>query len=122
VVVQCGTQARATATVRLRNPEGAVVETTELGDGPVDATFLALRHLTGIDAELVDFSIQAVTHGTDALGEATVRLHQVETGRFFAAHGTDTDIVVAAARAYLHACNRCLAAEDVAPLTAAQGV
>lgn len=74
------------------------------GDGPVDATFKAIEKLAGSGAELLLYSVNAVTTGTESQGEVTVRL--ARGGRVVNGVGADTDIVVASAKAYVSALNR----------------
>jgi len=76
------------------------------GDGPVDATFNAIRKIFPHDAELRLFSVGAVTEGTDAQAKCSVRLE--EAGKLVDGQGADTDTIVAAARAYIHALNKLL--------------
>ena len=76
------------------------------GDGPVDATFKAIREIFPHDANLVLFSVAAVTEGTDAQAKTTVRLE--ENGKMVDGQGADTDTIVASARAYVHALNKLL--------------
>jgi 2-isopropylmalate synthase len=73
------------------------------GSGPVDAAFKAIESIAASGAELVLYSVTAITTGTDAQGEVTVRL--TKDGRIVNGLGADTDIVVASAKAYLHALN-----------------
>jgi 2-isopropylmalate synthase len=80
-----------------------------VGDGPVDATFQAIRALVPHEARLALYQVSAVTEGTDAQAEVTVRLEadgKIATGR-----GSDTDTMVASARAYVSALNKLLARE-----------
>ncbi len=74
------------------------------GDGPVDATFKAIESVAKSGAELLLFSVNAVTQGTESQGEVTVRL--AKGGRVVNGVGADTDIVVASAKAYISALNR----------------
>jgi 2-isopropylmalate synthase len=74
------------------------------GDGPVDATFKAIESLAKSGAELLLFSVNAVTQGTESQGEVTVRL--AKGGRIVNGVGADTDIVVASAKAYISALNK----------------
>ncbi len=76
------------------------------GDGPVDATFNAIRALFPHEARLLLFSVGAVTEGTDAQAKTTVRLE--EGGKMVDGQGADTDTIVASARAYVHALNKLL--------------
>jgi 2-isopropylmalate synthase len=82
--------------------EARVVKTGESsGDGPVDAIFRAINAATGVDAALREFRVDAVTEGQDALGEVSVVV-EVE-GQTGAGQGVSTDIIEAAARAYVRA-------------------
>jgi 2-isopropylmalate synthase len=74
------------------------------GSGPVDAVFRAIESIAGSGAELQLFSVNAITGGTDAQGEVTVRLKK--EGRIVNGAGADTDIVVASAKAYINALNK----------------
>ena len=74
------------------------------GDGPVDATFKAIEGLAKSGAELLLYSVNAVTQGTESQGEVTVRL--AKGGRIVNGVGADTDIVVASAKAYIAALNK----------------
>ena len=74
------------------------------GSGPVDAAFKAIESVTRSGADLLLYSVNAITTGTDAQGEVTVRL--AKGGRIVNGQGADTDIVVASARAYINALNK----------------
>ncbi|MCE9549548.1 MAG: 2-isopropylmalate synthase, partial [Betaproteobacteria bacterium] len=74
------------------------------GGGPVDATFKAIEQIVQSGTELQLYSVNNITSGTDAQGEVTVRLSK--GGRIVNGQGADTDIVVASAKAYLHALNK----------------
>jgi 2-isopropylmalate synthase len=74
------------------------------GDGPVDATFKAIESVAKSGAELLLYSVNAVTQGTESQGEVTVRLSK--GGRIVNGVGADTDIVVASAKAYISALNK----------------
>ena len=86
--------------------DGRTEATSAVGDGPVDATFKAIRKLFPHDAELKLYSVGAVTEGTDAQAKVTVRLE--ENGKMVDGQGADTDTLVASARAYIHALNKLL--------------
>jgi 2-isopropylmalate synthase len=79
----------------------------------VDAVYKAIDQLTKVKASLVDYSIQAITGGTDALGEVTVRIKG--KNRIYVGHGADTDILIASAKAYLAAINRLIYASTAQP-------
>jgi 2-isopropylmalate synthase len=74
------------------------------GDGPVDAVFKAIESLAKSGAELLLYSVNAVTQGTESQGEVTVRLSRA--GRIVNGVGSDTDIVVASGKAYIAALNK----------------
>jgi 2-isopropylmalate synthase len=86
--------------------DGVVHAAASSGDGPVDATFKAIRAVFPHEANLVLFSVGAVTEGTDAQAKVTVRLE--EKGKMVDGQGADTDTIVASARAYVHALNKLL--------------
>jgi 2-isopropylmalate synthase len=91
------------------------------GDGPVDATFNAIQMIFPHTAELRLFSVGAVTEGTDAQAKCSVRLE--EGGKLVDGQGADTDTIVAAARAYVHALNKLLvkrARTEPAPVVSGQ--
>jgi 2-isopropylmalate synthase len=81
--------------------DGTVAEGSSSGDGPVDAIFRAINAATGVQASLREFRVDAVTEGQDALGEVSVVV-EVE-GQTGAGQGVSTDIIEAAARAYVRA-------------------
>jgi 2-isopropylmalate synthase len=91
------------AQVRL-NVGGKELVAEEQGGGPVDATFKAIEQIVQSGTELQLYSVNNITSGTDAQGEVTVRLSK--GGRIVNGQGADTDIVVASAKAYLHALNK----------------
>ena len=101
--VQCGSKIRPTAELELE-VEGVRRSAVPTGDGPVDATFKAIRQIFPHEAGLALFQIHAVTEGTDAQAEVTVRLE--EGGKLVTGQAADTDTLVAAAQAYLAALNR----------------
>ena len=125
--VGCGTQGMPTATVRLRGPNGHVRVHASVGTGPVHAAYKAIDALVQEPAELLEFAVRAVTEGIDALGEVTVRVralaerdaasaqHDVAGPPVFHGQCADTDIIVAAATAYLKALNRMVVALGHAP-------
>jgi 2-isopropylmalate synthase len=84
--------------------DGAQVQGEARGNGPVDATLLAIESKVTSGAELVLYSVNAITTGTQAQGEVTVRLSK--SGRIVNGVGTDPDIIAASAKAYLAALNK----------------
>jgi 2-isopropylmalate synthase len=83
------------------------------GDGPVDAVFKAIESLASSGAELLLYSVNAVTQGTESQGKVTVRL--ARAGRIVNGVGADTDIVVASAKAYVNALNKLGTTERMNP-------
>jgi 2-isopropylmalate synthase len=103
--VTSGTGTPPTGTVKIRTEDGTILEATACGDGPVDAAYEAIRQATGQSPKLDNYSIRSVTAGTEAMGEATVRIEN-EAGRVFIGRGVSTDIIEASAKAYVDAINR----------------
>lgn len=103
--VYAGSRGPQRATLELEI-DGAVQSAEATGDGPVDATFNAIKALVSHDAVLQLYQVHAVTGGTDAQAEVTVRLE--ENGKTVIGQGADTDTLVASARAYVTALNKLL--------------
>lgn len=103
--VVCGTEGPQKADMVLV-VDGADVETSATGDGPVDATFNAVKAIFPHGARLQLYQVSAVTEGTDA--QATVSVRMEEDGRIATGQSADTDTVVASAKAYINALNRLL--------------
>jgi len=114
VQVSTGTNLQPTATVTLLNSDGAELTQAAIGTGPVDAVCQALNQLARVPNELVEFSVKSVTEGIDAMGEVTIRLRA--DGVLYSGHAADTDIVVAAAQAFVNALNRLVAGSQRSPL------
>jgi 2-isopropylmalate synthase len=89
------------ARVSVTLPDGATGEGSFTGDGPIDAVFRAINAAAGVEAKLGEFTIGAVTEGQDALGEVSVVVEVAGTSG--AGQGVSTDIIDAAARAYVRA-------------------
>jgi 2-isopropylmalate synthase len=101
--IYSGTSAIPTATVRLRVADGTR-EGAAIGDGPVDATCKAISAVTKTSARLAGYEIRAVTSGTEAMGEVTMRLE--EDGRKVMGRGASTDVIEASAKAYIDGLNK----------------
>ncbi|MGD1809103.1 2-isopropylmalate synthase [Dapis sp. BLCC M126] len=108
VQVSCGDRAHPTATVSIRNPDGEELTDAAIGTGPVDAVYKAINRVVNVPNDLIEFSVQSVTAGIDAIGEVTIRLRH--EGRVYSGHAANTDIIVASAEAYVNALNRLYAA------------
>jgi 2-isopropylmalate synthase len=98
-------EARVTLTIG-----GVEHKADAVGGGPVDATFKAIESVAKSGSELLLYSVNAITTGTDAQGEVTVRLSH--DGRIVNGNGADTDIVIASAKAYLNALSKLHSAGD----------
>ena len=103
--VVCGTEGPQTAELSL-SIDGKVQSVKTTGDGPVDATFVAIKSLFPTSASLELYQVHAVTQGTDAQATVSVRLE--EDGKISTGQSSDTDTVVASAKAYINALNRLL--------------
>lgn len=112
--VVCGTTGLPTATVRLRGPDGAFQTQACIGTGPVDATYKAIDAIVKVPVTLLEFGINGVTEGIDALAEASVRVRHGDQ-RSSHGHGADTDIVVASAKAYIASLNQVLSRMSSGP-------
>jgi 2-isopropylmalate synthase len=99
--VEASTRRPPHATVGVRDPEGRELQGSFTGDGPVDAIFRAINVATGVDAQLREFRVDAVTGGQDALGEVSVVVEL--DGQSAAGQGVATDILEAAGIAYVRA-------------------
>ncbi len=91
------------ATVKLKVMD-KIFDRMEHGDGPVDATYRAIASITGTKSNLLKFEVKSITGGTDALGEVSVIID--EGGKTVRGYGADTNIIIAAAKAYLNALNK----------------
>jgi 2-isopropylmalate synthase len=104
VQVSCGNPSCPTATVTLINPNGDELTDAATGTGPVDAIYKAINRVVNVPNQLIEFSVQSVTAGIDAIGEVTIRLKYGD--RVYSGHSANTDIIVASAQAYVNALNR----------------
>jgi 2-isopropylmalate synthase len=119
VQVTCGTSTLPVAAVCVKEAGQEATWATSHGNGPVDAAFKAIDKIVNVPSELLEFSVQAMTEGVDAVGKVLVRIQgEVPLGdtgraeaRVFLGRGADTDILVASAKAYLFALNRLFAAQ-----------
>ena len=101
--VKSGTDTPPTAEVEMEI-DGKAAKETGTGDGPVDAAYNTIAGMTGTKSRLLKYSVNAITGGTDAQGEVTVRLQ--EGDQIVLGQGSHTDIIVASAKAYINALNR----------------
>ncbi len=102
-LINSGNNISALAHLKLSH-HGQTTEGVALGDGPIDASFLAIEQIIHHHYELDDFQIRAVTEGHEAMGETVVRL--VSNGRLYSGRGISTDIVGSSIQAYVNALNK----------------
>ena len=107
VKVTSGNDSTPTATVTIDNPEGSSIIESSVGTGPVDAVYKAIDKVVQVDNELLEYRVEAVTEGIDAIGDVSIRISKENT--IYVGRGSDTDIIVASAKAYMNAINRVLA-------------
>ncbi|MBI2487261.1 MAG: 2-isopropylmalate synthase [Deltaproteobacteria bacterium] len=98
-----GTDMRPVATIKILI-DGEEITVSEYGSGPVDAVYKAISKATGVTPNLQSYVVAAITGGTDAQGEVTVRVE--EDGIVSQGQGANTDVVVASAKAYVNALNK----------------
>jgi 2-isopropylmalate synthase len=103
--VESGTEKTPRCKVRIKK-DGQERSSEATGDGPVDAAYRAIERAVGIEARLLDYHIEAVTSGKDALGRVNVTI--AAGGKTAKGTGASTDIIIASARAFLNAANRVL--------------
>jgi 2-isopropylmalate synthase len=115
--VEASTRREPHAKVALTMPDRSEAVGESGGDGPVDAIFGAIRDAAGVDSELRQYTVSAVTEGEDALGEVTVMLRA--HGRLASGQGVATDILEASAQAYIRALSNAL---EGAAIREAEGV
>ena len=110
VQVSTGDHDVPTATVKITSPEGDEIIDAATGTGPVDAVYRAINRVIGVENRLTEFRVDAVTEGIDALGDVTIRIEI--NSDVFVGRGSDTDIIVASAKAYMNALNRALSVDS----------
>ncbi len=110
-VITSGNTISSTAHIKLMK-NGQPMEGVSIGDGPIDAAFVAIENITGCHYELDDFQLQAVTEGRSAMGQTVVKLRS--GGKVYSGKGISTDIVAAGIHAYLSALNKIVYEEEEA--------
>ena len=108
-VITSGNTIASTAHIKLTKNDQPM-EGVSIGDGPIDAAFVAIENITGCHYELDDFQLQAVTEGREAMGQTVVKLRS--GGKVYSGSGISTDIVAAGIHAYLSALNKIVYEED----------
>ena len=102
-IVNSGNTISSSAQVTLKKDD-KVLTGISIGDGPIDAAFLAMEQITGNHYELEDFQIQTVTQSKESIGSSVVKLRH--SGKIYSGNGVSTDIIEASIRAYLSAVNK----------------
>ena len=102
-LINSGNNISAVAHLKLSR-HGQTMEGVALGDGPIDAAFLAIEQILHHHYELDDFQIRAVTEGHEAMGETVVRL--LSNGKLYSGRGISMDIVGSSIQAYINALNK----------------
>ena len=110
-VITSGNTISSTAHIKLTKHDKPM-EGVSIGDGPIDAAFVAIESITGCHYELDDFQLQAVTEGREAMGQTVVKLRS--GGKVYSGKGISTDIVAAGIHAYLSALNKIVYEEEEA--------
>lgn len=103
--IASGTGTIPTATVKLRK-EDKIIEDAATGDGPVDAVYKTIERITGVKTNLEEYAIDALTSGKDAVGQVSVAVSA--NNKIYKGRGSDTDIIIASAKALLNAINKIL--------------
>lgn len=103
-VINAGNIITATANLCIEK-DGKALKGVYVGDGPIDAAFLAIEQVVGHHFELDDFQIQSVTEGREAMGQALVKLRS-DSGKLYSGSGISTDVIGASIKAYLNALNK----------------
>ena len=102
-VINTGNIISASAQITL-SKDDKTFQGVSIGDGPIDATFLAIDQIIGRHFELDDFQIQSVTEGKEAMGSALIKLRS--GGKLYSGNGISTDIIAASIKAYINAVNK----------------
>jgi 2-isopropylmalate synthase len=107
VQVSSGDQAIPTATIKLRHENRAVLMDADTGNGPVDAVYRAVNRIVQVPNDLIEYTVQSVTQGIDAMADVTIRIKADDM--IYTGHAAHTDIFVASTKAYLQALNKQIA-------------
>ena len=107
--IACGTGLPTASACLRRTSDNVYLKDSALGTGPVDAIYKAINKIVQVQNELIEFSVNSVTEGIDALGEVTIRIRS-EDGAIYSGHSANTDITIASAHAYINALNKMITA------------
>ena len=108
VQISAGDLAIPTATVKLKREGKDVLMDADTGNGPVDAVYRAINRIVNLPNELIEYTVQSVTEGIDAMADVTIRIKS-DGDQIYTGHAAHTDIFVASTKAYLQALNKQIA-------------
>ncbi|MDO4797382.1 MAG: 2-isopropylmalate synthase [Coriobacteriales bacterium] len=103
--IQCGDPLVPTAVATITDEEGNTRVVSATGTGPVDAAYKAIDRVLTVHGDLEEYAVKAITRGIDAIGEVVVRVKSAD-GKLYTGRGSDTDVIVSSAKAYVNAINR----------------
>jgi len=117
VSILSGDSAIPTATVKLADKDGNFSVDASTGDGPVNAVMKAIERIAGIGGRLKSYNLKALTEGKDAIGDVSLSAEFEECGYNVRGRGSDTDVVLASAKAYLDALNKYITRKESKNIT-----
>lgn len=100
---RCRRQIKPTAVVKIKQKDELFVESA-VGDGPIDALYSAIRKIVSIPVEIIEYKINSLSRGNDALGKVSLRLNYQD--KLYYVKAIDTDIIKASALALLNGINK----------------
>jgi 2-isopropylmalate synthase len=103
--IQCGDPLVPTAVATITDESGERHVVSSIGTGPVDAAYKAIDSVAKMPGDLEEYAVKAITRGIDAIGEVVVRV-KAQDGMVYTGRGSDTDVIVSSAKAYVNAINR----------------
>ncbi len=103
--IQCGDPLVPTAVATITDEDGKTHVVSATGTGPVDAAYKAIDRVVAVHGDLEEYVVKAITRGIDAIGEVVVRVKSAD-GKLYVGRGSDTDVIVSSAKAYVNAINR----------------
>lgn len=108
--IQCGDPLVPTAVATITDESGERHVVSSIGTGPVDAAYKAIDKVAKMPGDLEEYAVKAITRGIDAIGEVVVRV-KAQDGMVYTGRGSDTDVIVSSAKAYVNAINRMIATQ-----------
>lgn len=108
--IQCGDPLVPTAVATISDEDGVRQVVSSIGTGPVDAAYKAIDRVVKVHGDLEEYAVKAITRGIDAIGEVVVRVRAAD-GMVYTGRGSDTDVIVSSAKAYVNAINRMIATQ-----------